>query len=53
MLNVRKIDGNEHARGNFTVSDDVSLAAARHRGGAAAKATMSDCSAADSEALMH
>jgi hypothetical protein len=53
MLTVRKSGANEYARGNYTVSDDVSLAVARHSGGAAATATDSDCSAAVSEALMH
>jgi len=52
MLIFFKSDANEHARGNCTVSDDVSLAVARHSGGATTTATESDCSAAVSEALM-
>jgi len=52
MLTVPKSGANEYARRNCTVSDDVSLAVASHSGGAAATATVSDCRAAVSEALM-
>jgi hypothetical protein len=52
MLTVRKSGANEYARGNCTVSGDVSLAMARHSGGAAATATESNCSAAVPEVLM-
>jgi hypothetical protein len=52
MLTVRKSGAREHARGNCTVSDDVSPAVARQNGGAAATATESGRSAVVSEGLM-
>jgi hypothetical protein len=46
MLTDRKSSANEYARVNRTVSDVLSLAVARHSGGAASTATENDCSAA-------